>query len=433
MGGEWRTETLRDIGVSLIDCEHRTPPAAESGYPYIAIPQLRDGRIDLSNVRRITRDHYVEWTKKAKPQKDDVILSRRCNPGETAAVPPELECALGQNLVLLRTDGTRVYPPFLRWLTRGPQWWEQVRMFINVGAVFDSLKCVDIPSFRLRIPPFPEQQNIASILGALDDKIELNRQMNQTLEGIAQALFKSWFVDFDPVRAKMEGRDPGLPHEVADLFPDSLVSGTLKPLPEGWRYTRLGDVIGINENNVSKQYPHEAIEYISISSVESGRLLSTQSVALSKAPSRAKRLVRHGDVVWSMVRPNRRSYLWMYEPAENTVVSTGFAVLTPQHIPSPYLYHLVTQDEFVGYLAANADGSAYPAVRPDVFARAVVTLPSTAILDAFQAAVGPMMRRIGLNQQESETLAGIRDTLLPKLLSGELPVKDFEKRTEALL
>jgi type I restriction enzyme S subunit len=141
VAGEWPKITLREANVALIDCDHRTPPAANVGYPYVAIPQLRGGRIDLSDARRITREHFLEWTRKARPAASDVILSRRCNPGETAVAPPDLEFALGQNLVLLRADGTKVYPPFLRWLVRSPEWWDQVAKFINVGAVFDSLKC----------------------------------------------------------------------------------------------------------------------------------------------------------------------------------------------------------------------------------------------------------------------------------------------------
>ncbi|MFM8394258.1 MAG: restriction endonuclease subunit S, partial [Acidobacteriota bacterium] len=203
---EWRKMTLQQAGVSLIDCDHRTPPAAETGYPYIAIPQLKQGRLDLGSVRKISLEHYLDWTRKAKPQPYDVVLSRRCNPGETAYIPPGLTCALGQNLVLLRADGAKIYPPFLRWLVRGPHWWNQIGKYINVGAVFDSLKCADIPNIEVPIPSLTEQRAIARILGDLDDKIELNRQINQTLEQIAQAIFKSWFVDFEPVKAKIEAK-----------------------------------------------------------------------------------------------------------------------------------------------------------------------------------------------------------------------------------
>jgi ORF6N domain len=145
--------TEQGVGVQLIDCDHRTPPAAEAGYPYVAIPQIKNGRINLSDARRITRQHFLEWTRKAHPQAFDVVLSRRCNPGETACVPSGAEFALGQNLVCLRAKSPRVYPPFLRWLVRGGDWWEQVGTFINVGAVFDSLRCADIPNFELTIPP----------------------------------------------------------------------------------------------------------------------------------------------------------------------------------------------------------------------------------------------------------------------------------------
>ena len=242
MAGEWPMISLREAGVSLIDCDHRTPPASDNGYPYITIPQLRHGRLDLSEVRHISREHFVEWTRRANPAPHDVVLSRRCNPGETAFVPAGLECALGQNLVLLRADGKRVFPPFLRWLLRGPNWWEQVGKFINVGAVFDSLKCADIPNFELLLPPIPEQRAIAHILGTLDDKIELNRRMNRTLEGMAAALFRSWFVDFDPVVAKAAGRAPfGMDAATAALFPSSFEDSQLGLIPLGWRPSVLGD------------------------------------------------------------------------------------------------------------------------------------------------------------------------------------------------
>jgi type I restriction enzyme S subunit len=233
---EWRLLSLRDCGVSLLDCDHRTPVAATTGFPYIAIPQLRGGRLDLSDVRRISKTDFSEWTRKTKPKEHDVIVSRRCNPGESAFVPAGIECALGQNLVLLRADGSRMFPPFLRWLARSPAWWEQVAKFINVGAVFDSLRCADIPGFTFYLPPLAAQRDIAHILGSLDDKIELNRRMSETLESMARALFQSWFVDFEPVRAKAEGRKPaGMDDDAARLFPSEFVESELGPVPRGWR------------------------------------------------------------------------------------------------------------------------------------------------------------------------------------------------------
>jgi len=250
MASEWKRTSLRETGVTLIDCDHRTPPAADSGYPYVAIPQLKEGRLALADARRISPEHFADWTRKAKPQHHDVILSRRCNPGETAFVPAGLECALGQNLVLLRSDGTKIFPPFLRWLLNGPDWWEQVGTFINVGAIFNSLKCADIPNFKMPLPPLAEQKAIAAVLGALDDKIELNRRMNATLEAMARALFQSWFVDFDPVRAKLDGRPPdSLDPATAALFPDSFQDSLLGHIPKGWEVKTADEVstVGIGK------------------------------------------------------------------------------------------------------------------------------------------------------------------------------------------
>ena len=242
-GSDWKRTSLREAGVTLLDCDHRTPPAADGGYPYVAIPQLKEGRLALADARRISPEHFTGWTRKAKPQHHDVILSRRCNPGETAYVPAGLECALGQNLVLLRADGTKLFPPFLRWLVRGTDWWEQVGTFINVGAVFDSLKCADIPNFTMPLPPLAEQKAIAAVLGALDDKIELNLRMNVTLETMARALFQSWFVDFDPVRAKIDRRAPAtLDPVTAGLFPAAFQDSELGPIPKGWSASRVGEV-----------------------------------------------------------------------------------------------------------------------------------------------------------------------------------------------
>ncbi len=190
--------SLREAGVLLFDCDHRTPLAALAGYPYVAIPQLKGGRIDFDGARLISEADYRAWTRRALPQDGDVVLSRRTNPGETASVPKGAQFALGQNLVILRSVGDVVYPPFLRWLARSPQWWEQTRKFLNVGALFDSLRCADIPKFELPIPPYNVQRGIAGVLGALDDKIELNRRMSATNRNLRYAVLDLAMRDLKP-------------------------------------------------------------------------------------------------------------------------------------------------------------------------------------------------------------------------------------------
>ena len=394
MPSKWKLQSLRDAGVSLIDCDHRTPAAAETGYPYIAIPQLKHGRLDLSDARRITREHFAEWTRKAKPQANDVILSRRCNPGETAYVPAGLECALGQNLVLLRSNGSKVFPPFLRWLVRSPHWWQQIGKFINVGAVFDSLKCADIPNFELSIPPLADQRAIASVLCALDDKIELNRRMNETLEALAQCLFKAWFMD-----------------------------PTQDGVHKGWRCATIAELCDINAWTLNKGDELDRIEYVEISEVSRGNIANIQVFRRGEEPSRARRRLRHGDTVLSTVRPERGSYFLCLNPSPNLIASTGFAVVTPEKAPWSFIHAALTHPELSEHLGQQADGGAYPAVRPEIIGKWEVPWPEKpAKVEQFHRACAPLYERAEHDRRESRTLAALRDALLPKLLSGKLRV-----------
>ena len=426
MAADWDRTSLREAGVTLIDCDHRTPPAADSGYPYIAIPQLKEGRLALNDVRRISPEHFIDWTRKAKPQHHDVILSRRCNPGETAYVPAGLECALGQNLVLLRADGSKLYPPFLRWLVRGPDWWEQVGTFINVGAVFDSLKCADIPNFRLPLPPLAEQKRIAEVLGALDDKIELNRRMNATLEATAQALFQSWFVDFDPVRAKLDlpargaqagGRTPsGMDAATAALFPDSFEESELGHIPRGWEVRNLDKSAHYLNGLALQKYPPgdgPTLPVIKIAQLRKGDSIGADRCNTDLPP---EYIVQDGDVLFSW-SGSLEVELWC--GCTGALNQHLFKVTSPEFPKWFYylwtLYHL---DEFRLIAADKATTMGH--IQRGHLTAAKVLIPSRRLLDTMTNTMSPLIDQLIANRIQSRTLATLRDTLLPKLLSGEL-------------
>ena len=405
MAGEWKRTSLREAGVTLIDCDHRTPPATDSGYPYVAIPQLKEGRVVLNDVRRISPEHFAEWTRKAKPQQHDVILSRRCNPGETAYVPAGLECALGQNLVLLRADGKKLFPPFLRWLVRGTDWWEQVGTFINVGAVFDSLKCADIPNFSMPLPPLAEQKAIAAVLGALDDKIELNRRMNATLEAMARALFQSWFVDFDPVRAKLDGRQPfGLDSDTAALFPANFEESALGPIPQGWEAGRLDDVLTLQRgfdlptpDRTHGKYPVMAAS--GPNGCHDKFMVRGPGVTTGRSGVLGRVFFIHGDF-WPL-----NTSLWVKEF---------------KRVSTAYSFHLLRGLDFEMFNA----GSAVPTLNRNHVHNLPVVIPPKPIIEAFDSLVMPLMKRQKANEDQSHILATLRDTMLPKLLSGELQINE---------
>ena len=421
VAGEWPILSLCEAGVLLFDCEHRTPPAQEFGYPYVGIPQVKDGRIDLASARHITREHFDEWTQKSKPEPFDVVLSRRCNPGESAFVSKGLEFALGQNLVLLRSNGQKVFKPFLRWLVRGPQWREQVGKYINVGAVFDSLKCADIPEFRLSIPPLSKQCFIAHVLGTLDDKIELNRRMNETLEALARALFKSWFVDFDPVRAKMAGRDTGLPKDIANLFPDRFEESELGEIPEGWEVGCLADIAvaprrGVNPISLYGKTPYIGLEHMPRRSIALTEWGNVGTVASNKS------VFEKGEVLFGKLRP----YFHKVGIAPvNGVCSTDIvAIASKTKEWAAFVLACVSSVEFVSYTNQASTGTKMPRTNWTTMGDYRMCLPTAPVARSFQNTVQPALERIVANIHESRTIAALCDALLPKLISGELRVKD---------
>ena len=151
---EYPAKSLESVGVRLLDCVHKTPKPASSGYPYIAIPNIKGGRLDLSDVRLISEEDYQEWTKKTTPRAGDIILIRRARVGDIAVIPEDLKCAIGQNLVILRSNEKQVFQRYLKWALRGPLYGQEAYKYLNVGAVFDSLNCKDIPNLRFLFQQF---------------------------------------------------------------------------------------------------------------------------------------------------------------------------------------------------------------------------------------------------------------------------------------
>ena len=441
---------LNEAGVTLIDCDHKTPAAQASGYPYVGIPQLKDGHIRLDGARLISEEDFVLWTKKAKPQLNDVILSRRCNPGESAYVPDSLEIALGQNLVLLRSDGSVIYPPFLRWLVQGNEWWEQVNKFLNVGAVFNSLKCKDIPNFKLTIPSLKEQKRITDILSGLDKKIELNNKINQNLESIAQAIFKSWFIDFEPVRvkiaAKQEGSDPELAamcvisgkseseleqmseedfaelQGTAALFPDEFVDGELGEVPKGWEVKPLDKIANyLNGLALQKFRPENEDDFLPI--VKIAQLKSGVATIEEKASPNIDRkfIIENGDVIFSW-SGSLMVDIWCGGKA--ALNQHLFKVTSNDY--HKWLYYFYTKHHLAEFQRiAQAKAVTMGHIKREHLSQALCCIASNQLLEISNIFIGHFLQKLIELRLENNNLKQLRDTLLPKLLSGEVEVENL--------
>ena len=279
----------------------------------------------------------------------------------------------------------------------------------------------------VRIPgAVAEQRAIAHVLGTLDDKIELNRRMNATLEAMARALFRSWFVDFDPVRAKVAGRDTGLPKEIADLFPDRLVDSGLGDVPDGWRASTLADVARLNPESWSNHNAPDRVLYADLAKTKWGDIDEIQVYCWADAPSRARRVLRRGDTIVGTVRPGNGSFALI--DRDDLTGSTGFAVLRPTDpIAREIVWCSATSHDAIDRLAHLADGGAYLAVKPMAVLDTPVVLPDASIGMTFSSLTAPLLDRLQANQREARILGTLRHALLPKLVSGELRVRNATK------
>lgn len=429
MQSEWIKMTLAQAGVSLIDCDHRTPPAAEAGYPYIAIPQLTDGHVDIRDARRITREHFEEWTKKLRPREHDVIVSRRCNPGVSAVVSRDLQCAIGQNLVVLRSDGTWIEPQFLRWLARGDDWWEQVRKYLNVGAVFDSLKCRDIPNFEILVPPKDAQTAICELLDCLDSRISLLREENATLESIAQAIFKSWFIDFDPVRAKAEGLESeGMDAETAALFPSELEESEMGLIPRGWRVRSLASLANYLNGLALQKFPPESdVDFLPVIKIAQLRAGTTQGADKASVKLAPEYIVQDGDVLFSWSGSLEVEFWCGGKGALNQHL---FKVTSPE--TPKWFYYLATRHFLPGFreIAAHKATTMGHIQRRHI-SEARLAVPPLHVLGKLGRFIDPLLERRVVGAVQARELTAVRDVLLPRLTSGKLRLPVRQEEVEA--
>lgn len=429
MGRDRCIHTLKGAGVTLFDCDHRTPKQTEVGLPYVTIPQMKEGEIDLQSARKISVSDFADWTRKTKPNPGDVILSRRCNPGETAVVRRGQEFALGQNLVLLRTDETHLRAGYLRWLARSPVWWAEVERYRNPGAVFDSLRCSDILKFTFSLPNLSEQDAATQILDALDDKIQLNRQMAETLEATAHAIFKSWFVYFDPVHAKLESGGAQLPKDLSALFPNAFDGG----LPVGWSISTVGEMFEVSGGNTPSTTapenwggPHEWATPKDLSGLVYPILLDTErrisDLGLSRSSSG---LLPPGTLLLS----SRAPIGYMAFASRPVAINQGFAGFVSRDVSTAYAWCWCSEN--MPLIRASASGSTFPEISKSTLRRLPMLRPPEAVLSAFDGAVSPLIDGLVAAATQSRTLATLRDTLLPKLITGELRIRDAERKIAA--
>lgn len=441
MVDEWHTTTVQQLvheGVieRPIDGNHggihpKTSDFVARGIPFIMASDLVGGRVDTTHCAFLSETH-ARSLHKGFALPGDVLISHKATMGRTAIVAnldvPFL--MLTPQVTYYRVkDSSRLLGRYLKYYFDSPDFqalfetWGQkgsTRAYLGITAQ------LDLP---IVLPPPDEQRAIAHILGALDDKIELNRQINETLEAIARSLFKSWFVDFAPVRAKAEGRASGVPKPFSDYFPACLEDSEVGEIPKGWMAGRFGDLVEhLRDQENPLLSPDTVFHHFSIPAFDEGQ---TPKSDYGKSIKSIKWRVPPGVILISKLNPEIER-VWMVDvrSEERGVCSTEFLVLRPRAgFTRAYVYCLARSPIFRQQIEGLVTGTSKSHQRAQVesILNLGVVMPSSSIVAAFDHLIGEVLARALKCRREAQTLARVRDILLPKLISGELRIKDAEK------
>ena len=383
----------------------------------------------------------------------DIVLTTRGTVGNVAYYDnnnPYKHIRINSGMIIIRADNKLWNPKFLYFILKSELLKEQIINLIS-GSAVPQLPARDIRKFILPVINRSLQNKITNIILDINDKVNLNIEINQTLEKMSQTLFKSWFVDFDPVidnaldagnpipealQARAELRQKvrnstdfkPLPAEIRSLFPSEFEETELGWVPKGWKEGTLPEIAFINSTSWTNKNQPDYINYVDLSNAKDGRIYSIEKLSFNDAPSRARRILKKDDLIFGLVRPANRSFAYVH--VDGLTGSTGFAVIRAQKtIYKNFIYYFVTYDKNIEELARIADGGAYPAIKPDDICTLPLIIPSINIIEKFDELTSNFREMMNNSLIQNEYLTNLRGTLLPKLISGELSLEDLPDLT----
>ena len=429
MAGEWRDVALEDVADELTVgyVGSMASEYVDEGIPFLRSLNVDPLRINKNDLKFITPEFHSR-IRKSRLTPGDVVIVRTGKPGACSVVPEWLADANCSDLVIVRC-GPQLDNRFLAYYVNTVAC-DHVAAHL-VGAVQQHFNVGSARTLRLNLPPLAEQKAIAAVLGALDDKIELNRRMNATLEAMARALFQSWFVDFDPVRAKLDGRLPAaLDPATAALFPSSFHDSPIGHVPTGWDAIPLYDsaqwVNGAAFKNEDFCGAGQGLPVIKIAELKEG--ISAQTKWCQREAG-ADKIIDTGELVYSWSgSPDTSLEAFLWSGGRGLLNQHIFKVISATAAEKRFVYYLLQYlRPVLVETARNKQTTGLGHVTIADMKRLMVCMPSKAVLAAFDRNVAPIFDNAFTNTLESRTLATLRDTLLPKLLSGGLSVAEVEK------
>lgn len=409
-----------------------------------------DGKVWFVNTGdvekgRFTHNNLSDWdglpgqAKKAIVPGDILYSEIRPGNGRYAFVDRNYPNAVVSTKFMVIEADDNILPKYLYHVITSPEIQSAMKLIAESrSGTFPQITFDSIAHLQFTLPPKSNQQEVSSLLDGIEKRIRNNQKMNQTLEEIAKAIFKSWFVDFDPVRAKAEGRPRGLPPEISDLFPDELVDSEIGEIPKGWGLSTPHDLV----STISDTYPLKTVDnviFLNTGDIEDGRFLHNNFSPANELPGQAKKSIKRGDILFSEIRPKNKRFALVRFESDEYVVSTKLMVLRTQNNVRPELpYFLLTRTETINqlqHIAENRSGT-FPQITFEQLKEIKICSPKNYSdpmnpLGYFtEKVLVPFYSRIDLVIRENKVLSELRDTLLPKLISGELRIPDAEKFLE---
>ncbi|MCU0754562.1 MAG: restriction endonuclease subunit S [Xanthomonadales bacterium] len=417
---------IEDCLDAIIDYRGKTPRKTDFGIPLITAKVVKSGKIDTPS-EFIAEDEYETWMTRGYPQIGDVVLTTEAPLGEVAQIK-FLPVALAQRIVTLRGKRDILDNGYLLYLIQTKDMQAKL-LGRSSGTTVTGIKQSELRKIEIALPPVAEQRTIAHILGTLDDRIELNRRMNETLEAMARAMFKAWFADFEPVRAKLEGRWqrgqslPGLPAHLYDVFPDRLVESELGEIPEGWAVGSFADTVEIIGGGTPKtsvsEYWNGEIPWFSVADTPAASdvfvVQTEKSITQAGLNGSSARLISKGTTLISA----RGTVGNLAIAGRDMTFNQSCYALRGKNGSSSCFVFLSAQ-HMVDQLKAMAHGSVFSTITRQTFEAVPSVLPKESVLEQFEQISDGFFDKILGNVMESQTLTQLRSTLLPDLISGRI-------------
>lgn len=417
MRSEWNVVEVKEACNLIVDCINNTAPTVDDPTPYkmLRTSNIENGRIDTTDVDYVTESTYEKWTRRAKVNKGDVLLTREAPLGEVGLVTDDDTIFLGQRIMQFRPDEQILDSRFLTYAFLSPFVQNQIQKYKGSGSTVDHIRVPECEKIEIPLPPLEDQKTIADILGSLDEKIDLNEEMNRTLESIAETIFNKWFVDFEIYEDFIDTTEGKIPEdfEIAEFEDICDTRGGSTPSTK-------------NEDYWGEEYlwltPSEVTSKISSIVYETDRKITEEGLN-----SCSTKIMDEGTVFLT----SRATVGEVVVNKQPMGTNQGFICIRPKDdIPTYFLLNLVRSRRDT--IQTRASGSTYPEISQTSFNNIKVLLPPTQDRFRFEKVVEPIYERIYNIELEIDTLKQMRDTLLPKLLSGDLTGSDLDLEEEKL-